>query len=213
MDVPACLDFAIAPLCELTQDLPAAEAESLGPRAGERRRLEFAAGRNLARRLLASRGYENHALIRTAAGMPQWPDGITGSISHCRDLAFAAVAATREIGAVGIDIEDATRFHDSLAESILTAAERARLPGESAARQRQMGIAFSTKEAFYKYQFALFGKKLGFKDAEIHIHPQTQTATIAMCDPQRHGLLAANSRGYYAVSDTHVAAIVLCGPA
>lgn len=213
MNVPACVTFAIAPLCELVQDLPAAEAESLGPQAGERRRKEFAAGRALARKLLSAHGHGGHALTQNAAGVPQWPDGITGSISHCRDLAFVAIAATGEVAAIGIDIEDGARFHDRLADDILTPAELARLPGEDGARRQQMGIIFSTKEAFYKNQFSLFGEKLSFQDAEIHLHPRTQTSTIVMTDPERHDPLAANVRGHYAVSGTHVAAMVLRNPA
>lgn len=208
IDPPACLAFEIAPIAGLEPDLLAPEAESLGPRAGERRRRDYAAGRGLARRLLEASGYGGHALVQTADGAPRWPDGVIGSISHCRDLAFVAMAAIGELDAVGIDIETLARFHDGLADHILTDAERARLPKDNSARRRRMAISFSAKEAFYKQQFALFGENLSFQDAELHVSDEGQTLSIGMTDRQKHGHLAADVSGCYALDDTHVATMV-----
>ncbi|MBN9545308.1 MAG: 4'-phosphopantetheinyl transferase superfamily protein [Alphaproteobacteria bacterium] len=209
MNLPAGVTFEIAPLADLGQGLMTAEAQSLNPQAGERRRREFMAGRCLARRLLAPHGYGDHTLLPAADGAPQWPPGMTGSISHCRDLVFAAVAATQDIDAIGIDIETLARFHDELARPILTAGEWALLPEDPIARRRQMAIAFAAKEAFYKYQFVLFGEKLAFQDAEIHIQASKQTAAIVMTNPEKHDHLATDALVHYALSGTHVAAMVL----
>jgi phosphopantetheine--protein transferase-like protein len=209
LDPPAAVNFDIAPLADLEGDLLAAEAESLSPKAGDRRRREFIAGRTLARRLLGAHGIQGHALIQTSAGAPLWPNGVAGSISHCRDLAFVAVASIDDVGAVGVDIENVARFHDGLAAHILTAGERARLPHDGAARRRQMAICFAAKEAFYKCQFALFGAKLTFQDAEVVIRAREQTLSILMTDAERHGLLAEHVIGHFAVSDDHVATMIL----
>lgn len=209
MDLPAVVTCEIAPFSDLERGLMSAEATSLSPLAGERRRRDYIAGRYLARRLLATHGYGDYALVPTPAGMPQWPTGITGSISHCRDLVFVAVAAIDAVDAIGIDIEDVTRFHDGLADSILTVGERARLPDEDAARRQQMAVIFSTKEAFYKYQHVLFEEKLDFQDAEVCLHAPGQTSTIAMTNPERHGHLATGVLGFYALSNTHVATMIL----
>jgi 4'-phosphopantetheinyl transferase EntD len=208
-DPPVSVTFEIVPFADLDRDLMAAEAESLSRHAGDRRRRDFIAGRNLARRLLAARGYRDHALLQLAGGAPQWPKGVSGSISHCRDLVFAAVASVEKVSAIGVDIENLARFHDGLAGQILTEDELARLPVQAAARRRQMAISFSAKEAFYKCQFVRFGEKLTFQDAEIGVCVQTQTLSIHMTDPERHGRLAIDVAGFYAVNDTHVATMVL----
>lgn len=208
-DLPAFVTFRIAAFDGLDAPVLEAEAASLSPAAGERRRRDYAAGRNLARRLLAPLGYGGHALVQTAAGAPQWPTGVVGSISHCKDRVFAAVAPADRAEAIGIDIETVARFHDGLAHHILTAQERARLPADRAERQRRMAIAFSAKEAFYKHQSVLFGARLTFHDAEIHIDAQRRGFSIVMTNPGEHGRLAMETTGFYAVDGAHVATLVL----
>jgi phosphopantetheine--protein transferase-like protein len=212
MNLPAAVIFQIAPFDGLNDEVMEAEAASLPPVAGERRRRDYAAGRNLARRLLSMLGHGAHPLIQTASGAPHWPHGVAGSISHCRDLVFAAAAPADQVEAIGIDIENLARFHDGLADHILTAAERARLPTEETERQQRMAIVFSAKEAFYKYQSALFGERLTFQDAEVRIHAGEQGFSILMTNPREQGRLAANAEGFYALNDTHVATMVVRRP-
>ena len=209
MDLPAFVIFQIAGFTDLDAPALEAEAASLSPTAGERRRRDYAAGRNLARRLLVPLGCGDHALVQTAAGAPRWPAGVVGSISHCRDRVFAAVAPADRADAIGIDIENVARFHDGLAHHILTTQERARLPADKAERRRRMAIAFSAKEAFYKHQSVLFGAPLTFQDAEIHIDARRQGFSVVMTNPGEHGRFAARTMGFYAVDDAHAATMVL----
>src|SRR5258708_8108427 len=66
--------------------------ESLVAKAVPKRRREFTAGRNCARRALAQLGYPDFALLAGSHGQPLWPPGIAGSITHCDDYCAVAVA-------------------------------------------------------------------------------------------------------------------------
>src|SRR5262245_37109435 len=71
----------------------------------ERRRREFASARALARDGLARYfGIRGHDLLDREDRSPVWPQGITGSISHCETRAWVALADAA-YGTVGIDGE------------------------------------------------------------------------------------------------------------
>src|SRR6476469_10727138 len=65
------------------------------------------AARIVARMLLSRFGREPHAIPKSTAGMPVWPDGIVGSLAHDAKVAVAAMAARPEFHSFGIDIEPA----------------------------------------------------------------------------------------------------------
>ncbi|MDC7683728.1 4'-phosphopantetheinyl transferase superfamily protein [Asticcacaulis sp. BYS171W] len=205
LDLPGYVVSAVTAIAELQQPLTTVEVDGAGLRASTRRQREYIAGRNLVGKLLAVLGQGGQILGSDGNGVPLWPKGITGSISHCRDMVFAAVAETDRITALGVDIEDLGRFHDGLAEVVLTVREQAELPSDEAMRQRQMAITFSAKEAFYKCQFATHAEVLDFLDAEVRI--EDEAFHIVMVDQARHGHLAEGVTGRYAVSDAHVATI------
>lgn len=52
-------------------------------RATESRRREFATARSCARAALARLGRLPAPVLPGPGGAPQWPDGVTGSITHC----------------------------------------------------------------------------------------------------------------------------------
>lgn len=148
------------------------QEQALHERAVDKRRREFAAGRVLARRALAELGAPDGPLLAAEGGRaPVWPAGFVGSISHTSDYAAAAAARADEVMALGIDVEDWSRFRDRLEGAILSQAEIAReLSGlEGEARQIAMGLLFSAKEAFYKCQHPLTAVRLGFHDAEVEM--------------------------------------------
>lgn len=118
--------------------------------AVERRRREFAAGRNLAHSLLAGLGKEA-PLRREPDGRPAWPPGIVGSITHCATLAAVAVASADDCAGIGIDIEVNRPLSQGTARFILGEREQQwirrsdpRLATETLLR------VFCAKEALYK---------------------------------------------------------------
>ncbi|MFM9994461.1 MAG: 4'-phosphopantetheinyl transferase [Phycisphaerales bacterium] len=136
------------------------------------RRAEFAAGRALARRLLARLGIEHAVLPVGSDRAPIWPEGITGSISHAQGLCVAAVARRADVAALGIDTEPAEPLDEELWPTIAAPDELDRLrslsPDERGLHAR---LLFSAKEAVYKCQFPHWRAPLEFTHVSIRFLP------------------------------------------
>jgi 4'-phosphopantetheinyl transferase EntD len=138
------------------------------PRAGVKRRREFAIGRSLARRAFAQLGIEGFALLSDGDRVPRWPEGVVGSISHCAGCCAVVVARRGRILSLGLDVERGGRLEDELLARICTPREiewaRTLPPPEGADWGK---LVFSAKESAYKCYFPLARKLLGFQDMEI----------------------------------------------
>ena len=151
------------------------EEESVISRAVDKRRREFRTVRHCARRALSELGIPPAALLPGERGMPQWPPGVVGSMTHCAGYRAAAVAHSRNLLTVGIDAEP----HDVLPPDVLRYVtlkeEQARLAELAAADSGICWdrILFSIKETVYKAWFPLTRKWLGFADAAVTIAPPT----------------------------------------
>jgi 4'-phosphopantetheinyl transferase EntD len=150
------------------------EAEQVA-RAVARKRAEFAAGRVLARRALLVLGGPQGPIRRGDAGAPEWPSGFTGSITHTRDYAAAAVASLEAIAGVGIDAEETRRLTRELEAYMFTPDEILRsLTGRDPEEWQAMAaLMFCAKEAYYKAQRPLTGQWLNFPDVEVDVDPRT----------------------------------------
>jgi 4'-phosphopantetheinyl transferase EntD len=133
------------------------------------RRAEFAAGRAMARAALAGLGRPATAIPAGRAGEPRWPDGVTGSITHCAGYRAAAVARTADVAALGIDAEPDAGLPAGLIESVAGDAERAWI-----ARQAAVGAAvnwdrllFSAKEAVGKLWYPVGGQWPGLREVTV----------------------------------------------
>ncbi len=93
--------------------------------AGPHRRVEFTAGRRCARAALAGLGLAAVPIPQGPAGEPQWPAGVTGSITHCPGYRACAVARTADPAGLGIDAEPDEALPDGLIQAVATGAERA----------------------------------------------------------------------------------------
>jgi 4'-phosphopantetheinyl transferase EntD len=147
------------------------EEEALVARATEKRRREFATGRECAREALSALGVGKVPIMRGYRGAPQWPDGITGTITHCPGYCAAAVARRRDLASIGLDAEPNDALPGGVLELVSLPAERARLRDLSAAAPEISWdrLLFCAKEAVYKAWFPLTGQWLGFADADITI--------------------------------------------
>lgn len=128
----------------------------------ERRRASGAA-RIVARQLLRGLGYQECPLPRADSGAPVWPAGVIGSLAHDRRVAVAAVAASREIDALGIDIEPAEPLPFDLLDIIATPDERPEIGGDPICGR----LLFAAKEAVYKAVYPLDGIFLEHHDVQI----------------------------------------------
>src|SRR5882672_7671521 len=78
------------------------------------------AARIVARELLARLGHAGCALPRASSGAPVWPAGIIGSLAHDPRVAIAAVGRSRDVGAMGIDVEPAEVLPSELLDMVAT---------------------------------------------------------------------------------------------
>lgn len=131
----------------------------------DRRRLEFAVGRHLARRAIAALGGGPAAIPVGSSRQPIWPDGFVGSISHTRAMVAAAAAPVSAVRSIGIDIEREGSVSDEVATRILTEPELERHRAEP--QQDLATTIFSAKESVYKTTHPVTDTWLGFEDATI----------------------------------------------
>jgi 4'-phosphopantetheinyl transferase EntD len=158
--------------------------------AHESRRAEFATARHCAHTALAQLGAPPAPILRgvkheplwpdgvvgsithcrgyRAAAVACWPDGVVGSITHCRGYRAAAVAFREAVITLGIDAEPHAPLPAGVARRVLGDEERHWLEGapEGAHWDR---VIFSAKDSIYKAWFPLTGRWLGFDDAVITI--------------------------------------------
>ena len=182
-----------APTGEGEFPLHPSEAEFVA-RAAPKRRRDFAAGRDCARRALAQLGIADFALRAAPDRVPLWPAGVVGSISHTTDYCLAVVAGTRVAAAIGVDVEVVGDVGEHLWARICTPREREWLEALDAARRpRAATLVFSAKEAVYKCQYPLTREWLGFHDLEIEPPPSLEAAGVVVVRATRPLMMAAHA--------------------
>jgi 4'-phosphopantetheinyl transferase EntD len=139
--------------------------------AVDKRRAEFATVRACARRALGELGLPPVALPRGERGEPRWPDGIVGSMTHCRGYRAAAVAWAAKVATIGIDAEPALPLPGRVLGMVTLPPEREMLArlADAAPAVCWDRLLFCAKEAVYKAWFPLAKRWLGFEDAVIDL--------------------------------------------
>lgn len=192
------------------------EEETMVARAVDKRRREFTAGRDCARRALSALGVPPAPLLPGYRGAPQWPDGIAGSITHCPGYCAAAVARKTDLLSLGLDAEPSGALPGGVLELVSLPAERARLRELAAAfpGTHWDRLLFCAKEAVYKAWFPLTGRWLGFEDADIAISPRdlTFTARLLVPAPVVGGLPVVAFGGRWLADDNLILTAVAVAP-
>lgn len=197
------------------QDDPLHPAEATRlPRMSEKRRREFALGRACARRALARLGIHDFALRNDADRAPIWPEGVVGSLTHCRGLCAAAVARRGALLGLGLDAEPLRALTPRLLERICTVRERAHLAALPNAGPDGWGIvAFSAKESFYKCYYPLARSFLGFHDVDLTIDAAAGRFRVRLL--RKDAPAAGDARtfqGRFLVDASHVVSAVALPP-
>jgi 4'-phosphopantetheinyl transferase EntD len=137
--------------------------------AVDKRRREFTTGRRCAHEALRSLGVQPAPILAGERGMPQWPPGVVGSITHCAGYRGAAVARSADLMAIGIDAEPDGPLPAGVLDVVSLPPERDRLRDLTEARPAVNWdrVLFSAKESVYKAWFPLTRRWLGFEEAEI----------------------------------------------
>ena len=156
-------------------------------RFAERRVREFATGRRCARQLLGQMGWTVFPLGRDAQRVPLWPPGVVGSISHTKDLCLVAVASTRDVAGLGVDVEGAEPLASKLWSRICTPRERRWLEAQpQTERGRWAKLLFSVKECSYKAWFPLTRQRWGFQEIEVELDPSRAEFRVSMAGLEEH---------------------------
>ncbi|WOI31596.1 4'-phosphopantetheinyl transferase superfamily protein [Tritonibacter scottomollicae] len=174
------------------------ETAGLSQNAVDKRRREFAAGRAAAHQAM-------RALNRTPVPIrigpkraPIWPDDLSGTITHCRSCALAAVARRATHPGIGIDVEEDTPLSRDLWPSIASRAERDWITAQADPGQAGK-LLFSAKEAAYKAQYALSTCYFGFDGLELHFNLAEQSFTARFTAPQPPFRVGDHLQGRFAI--------------
>lgn len=166
---------AEAPLRGEPPDLPADEALGIA-NAVPRRRLEFATGRDCARRAMTALGHATTSIPKGSDRAPIWPEGLVGNITHTNDWVAAAVARRDQgFAAIGIDLEPAAALPPDLWASICAPEERALAVMRGMTPGLAARLVFCMKEAAFKCQYALSRAMLEFSDLAIDVDAEAGT--------------------------------------
>ena len=170
--------------------LPPEEAAAIRNAVPSRQR-EFSLGRWCARRALARLAIDAPSIPVAANRAPVWPDGVVGSITHCKGFVGAVVARDDRLRSIGLDAERAEPLAPDLVKLICTAREIAWIAEQSVGQwvghsAEQSPIPqldwpkamFSAKEAVYKCIAPVFGRMLDFLDVTLAIDVESLAFTV-----------------------------------
>ncbi len=152
-----------------------AELLHLPPGSVPNREEERRAAGILAERLLARDGKHFH---RDEKLLPVWPEGFSGSVSHCRGEVAVAV---RRGAPLGIDLEEIGRVGEKLFARIAAPEEvtayraRSRNPD---ADELFRTVVFSAKEAFWKLLRNSGGGNPGWREVAAEFTLESPELTV-----------------------------------
>ncbi|AZA13814.1 4'-phosphopantetheinyl transferase [Corynebacterium choanae] len=135
------------------------------------RKSQFADARWCAHQALRELGISSPAPIEQGEkGMPMFPAGVTGSITHSAGLRAAVVAPQRTIASLGIDVEPARCFSDSILQHIASDSEQQQVwELQRAGLLYADRIVFSAKEAAFKAWYPIALRYLDFQEVQIDV--------------------------------------------
>jgi len=139
-----------------------------------KRRAEFTAGRVTARAALEKLGHEPGPIAIGPSREPVWPQGVVGSISHTGAFCAAAVAESRSVESLGLDIEEATPLEHEVQRLVCRPEELDWLEPVAAQTPWAGKLIFSAKESIYKCWFPIEGVFLDFLEATVSVDLSAQ---------------------------------------
>ncbi len=136
-----------------------------------KRKAEYLAGRLAAREALRSAGFDAFSLYNSAERDPQWPQGVTGSVSHTgpHALAVACDKQAWQLRGMGLDIENrvSEKRAQRLWSHILSFPEKTLLEQTALPFPWLVTLAFSVKESLFKALYPTLRRYLSFHACRI----------------------------------------------
>ncbi|WP_293768294.1 4'-phosphopantetheinyl transferase [uncultured Corynebacterium sp.] len=135
------------------------------------RKSEFGDARWCAHQALCELGVQDAPpILRGERGMPLWPDGYSGSITHTSGFRAAVVAPSDDVRSMGLDAEPSEPLPPGVLDAIARPSERPQLEELRAAGIFYADrLLFCAKEATYKAWFPMTERFLDFDEAEIDL--------------------------------------------
>lgn len=204
-DISGLFPGGVLTACEVrdkwSDQLLPAESQQLGD-VCEKRRAEYSAGRNCARRLLVAMHADPVALLSGDYRQPLWPAGFVGSISHADEICAVALARSTEIDSLGIDVEVFEELDDAVTDLVLTRAE------QRATRYEQKWVRkliFSIKESNYKCCYHRVRAFIDFQQCEVRLDMREQSFhSLISCTGQRGQQMQIRTEGRWMIEAGHI---------
>ncbi|MFZ1181540.1 MAG: hypothetical protein WAN92_08565 [Herbaspirillum sp.] len=146
--------------------------------AMKQRRADFIAARWCAHRALDAIGKSVPVIAQGALGRPQWPTGVTGSITHESGICIAMAARTHYLPDAGIDLFDSRRSTDMQSIKNLVLAEREHGGASTIYGQDRTKLIFCIKEAVIKAVSLYAGRFMDMRDIVLDIGQEHFAARI-----------------------------------
>lgn len=197
----------LGPIADYSDKMTPSERRSINKAVAKRQR-EFAAGRFFARNAIQALGVPTASLPLTPRNGPQWPLGITGSISHSAKLAWVVAATTEHLLGLGADLELCERLKPELHEKLFTASERQQI-GTDVALATSL---FCAKEAVYKATHPTAGRYIGFLEVEVDLDVSTGTFSMRYLGKHKPSALMEQGRGFVRTCAEHALALFTITP-
>ncbi|MDC7103390.1 4'-phosphopantetheinyl transferase superfamily protein [Corynebacterium falsenii] len=160
------------------------EEQQLVANAVDRRKADFGDSRWCAHRAM-SEFVVDQPIMRGERGMPVFPDGVTGSLTHTEGFRAAIVGRSSRWRSLGIDAEPVGPLPEGVFNTIALPGEQRRIRRTT----RHTGlrdldkVLFSAKEATYKAWFPLTHRFLDFDQADIDIRPDGTFVSYLLVRP------------------------------
>ncbi|MCX2163015.1 4'-phosphopantetheinyl transferase superfamily protein [Corynebacterium auriscanis] len=146
------------------------EEQQLVENAVDRRKADFGDSRWCAHEAMRPI-VEDQPIMRGVRGMPLFPEGVAGSLTHTEGFRAAIVGRSQRWRSLGIDAEPARDLPEGVLHAIASQRERRRLRGLAVHHGVDCAdtVLFSAKEATYKAWFPLTHRFLDFDQADIDL--------------------------------------------
>ncbi|MCX4679711.1 4'-phosphopantetheinyl transferase superfamily protein [Streptomyces sp. NBC_01433] len=191
------------------------EEEELVARSVPKRVNDFATARACARRAMAGLGLPPVPVLRGRRGVPLWPEGIIGSLTHCEGYRAAALTRATDALSLGIDAEPHAPLPSGVRDLISLPSERRwnfpPAPDDDGALHWDR-LLFSAKESVFKAWFPITGTELDFDEADITFRRAEVGGTEGTLSARllrTHPALPPTLRGRWRVEDGIAATAVL----
>lgn len=147
------------------------------------RKAEFGDARWCAHQALSELGATG-PVLRGERGMPLFPDGFVGSITHTQGFRAAVAAPYSSVRSIGIDAEPADALPDGVVDAIARASEVPQMSKLVAAGVTCPDrLLFCAKEATYKAWFPMTQRWLDFDQAEISLRADGTLISYILARP------------------------------